>query len=183
MQLSCWHNIKAADYGHLIEGNNNYDHLAQKQVCDPQPDENVNSTLFCSEKNTEPWHGHVFYVSWRCFGSRISFWLNCFGRTGEVLQCMSCLTEWTWATSTIAGLSKGWWETDRLKLHIWTRNIALVLVSWCAPHNLTSSRAISGLFKWWNGLFHKTSCFKQFVLKPPFPLVVLFPLFAFSLHG
>lgn len=25
MQLSCWHNIKAADYGHLIEGNNNYD--------------------------------------------------------------------------------------------------------------------------------------------------------------
>lgn len=54
MQLSCWHNIKAGDYGHLNEGKNNYDHLAQKQVCDPQPDENVNSTLFCSEKNTEP---------------------------------------------------------------------------------------------------------------------------------
>lgn len=41
MQLSCWHNIKAADYGHLIEGNENYDQLAQEQIRDPQLDENV----------------------------------------------------------------------------------------------------------------------------------------------
>lgn len=52
MQLSCWHNITAVDHGYLNEGNENYDKLEQKQICDPQPDENVTSP--CCGKNTEP---------------------------------------------------------------------------------------------------------------------------------
>lgn len=44
MQLSCWHNIKAADYGYLNEGNENYDQLAQK------PDENVTQQFSVAER-------------------------------------------------------------------------------------------------------------------------------------
>lgn len=51
MQLSCWHNITVADYWYLNEGNENYDQLAQKQICNPQPDENATSP--CCGKNTE----------------------------------------------------------------------------------------------------------------------------------
>lgn len=50
MQLSSWHNITAADYRYLNEGNENYDPLAQKQICDPQPDENVTQQFSVLER-------------------------------------------------------------------------------------------------------------------------------------
>lgn len=50
MQLSCWHNIKAGDYSYLKEGNENYDQLAQKQICHPQPDENVTQQFSIVER-------------------------------------------------------------------------------------------------------------------------------------
>lgn len=186
MQLSCWHNIKAADYGHLIEGNENYDQLAQKQICDPEPDENITPHFPVLKRILN--HDMGIFFMWvedaLITKSRISFLLSfCFERAGAVLQFTSCPTEWTWAARTIAGLIKGWWERDRLKLHVWTRNVALALMSSYAPHSLTPSRAVSDLWRWWNGLFHKTVCFKQFVLKTSFALVVCILLFAFSVPG
>lgn len=96
--------------------------------------------------------------------SKISFLLKfCFGRVGEVPQCISCTAEWTWAASTIAELTKGWGERHRLRTaHVWTRNIALVLMSWYAPHNLTPA----GQWVIFAGV-EMVSSTKEFVLKPP----------------
>lgn len=96
MQLSCWHNIKAADYEHLIEGNENYDQLAQKQICDPQPDENVTPHFSFLKRLLSHDIGIFFMcvedslITKSCISSLLNF---CFGRAGEVLECTFCPTE------------------------------------------------------------------------------------------